>query len=128
MAFLEDYADDLYVDHIDGNKDNNHCTNLRMVSAKENADFYWNEQGGWQRWLEDVKKPRKAASKQSGVLWDKEKSKWFVRIRINGKKKFRGYFVNEKDAIDEARSMYEEIRKQYEVGHPYSGSGKSSTS
>jgi len=36
-AFLPDFLDKPQVNHIDGNKQNNHISNLEMVSAKENV-------------------------------------------------------------------------------------------
>ena len=36
MAWCEGYADDLTVDHIDGNTENNHADNLQWVSRAEN--------------------------------------------------------------------------------------------
>ena len=36
MAFLDSYSDSLQVNHKDGNKLNNHYTNLEMVTLQEN--------------------------------------------------------------------------------------------
>ena len=36
MTFLEDYTEDLYVDHKDNNKTNNNLSNLKMVTPSEN--------------------------------------------------------------------------------------------
>lgn len=38
QAFLEDYSEELEVDHIDTNKENNNLTNLRMCTRKENSN------------------------------------------------------------------------------------------
>ena len=37
MTFLEDYSEDLDVDHKDNNKTNNNLSNLRMATKSENA-------------------------------------------------------------------------------------------
>lgn len=37
MAFLDDYSEELQVNHIDGNKLNNSVDNLEMVTGKENV-------------------------------------------------------------------------------------------
>ncbi|WIT26276.1 hypothetical protein [Bacillus phage SPO1L3] len=37
LHFCEGYAEGLVVDHIDGDKNNNHCSNLRWVTQKANA-------------------------------------------------------------------------------------------
>ena len=36
MTFLEDYTEDLYVDHKDNNKTNNNLSNLRMATPRDN--------------------------------------------------------------------------------------------
>lgn len=38
LHFCEGYGEDLVVDHIDQNRDNNHCSNLRWISRKENSN------------------------------------------------------------------------------------------
>ena len=42
MYYLEDYSENLQVNHIDGNKLNNHYSNLEMVTNAENAKHGWN--------------------------------------------------------------------------------------
>lgn len=41
-AFLNTYSDKLQVNHIDGDKTNNHISNLEMVTASENMYHAWN--------------------------------------------------------------------------------------
>lgn len=38
--FLENYDDKLTIDHIDGNKKNNHISNLECVTIKENVNRF----------------------------------------------------------------------------------------
>lgn len=45
---------------------------------------------------------RNSSSKYKGVSFDKRRSKWEASIRVNGKKRFLGYFIDE----DEAAKMY----------------------
>lgn len=41
-AFLENYSEELQVNHIDGNKENNSVSNLEMVTASQNTYHAWN--------------------------------------------------------------------------------------
>ena len=77
QAYLDNYSDDLQVDHIDNVKTNNCLSNLRMVTSQQN---HFNR------------------SKAKGYYWNKEKKKWMAYICLNGKSKHLGYFVNEHDA------------------------------
>ena len=42
MYYLSNYSEDLQVNHIDGNKLNNHYSNLEMVTNAQNAKHGWN--------------------------------------------------------------------------------------
>jgi len=72
------------LDHIDGNKQNNHCTNLRQVTMRENVHFY--------------QKSRKSSSKYLGVSWNKSKKKWLACIYLDKKLRYLGYFNCELEA------------------------------
>jgi hypothetical protein len=48
-------------------------------------------------------------SKYLGVSWNKEKNKWVSQIRINGKKKFLGYFNCANKASDAYQDKLKEI-------------------
>jgi len=75
-TFLQDYSEDLEVDHIDRCKTNNSVNNLRMVNRSENQQNT------------DAK----------GYGWDSQKNKWRALIKINGKQIFLGYYHTEEDA------------------------------
>jgi hypothetical protein len=78
-AFLNLDIDDLtqQIDHIDGNKLNNHVDNLRIVSFLEN--------------MHNLTKAR-------GYYWNKRDNKWIAQICANGKSIHLGYFKLETDA------------------------------
>lgn len=87
QAWLPDYSEDLQVDHIDGNRSNNHPSNLRMVSNSEN------QRGR-------VNFPR-GSCKYRGVSLFKPSGKYVARICLNRKIMHLGYF---KKAIDAAKA------------------------
>ena len=72
------------LDHIDGDKTNNHHTNLRQVTHRENVQFY--------------QKSRKTSSKYLGVVWAKERKKWRSALHFEGRGRFLGYFTCELEA------------------------------
>ena len=76
QAYLDDYSEELQVDHIDTVKTNNCLSNLRMVTQQQNG-FNRNAKGYY-------------AHKQS--------KKWLAQIRLNGKQHYLGLFENEQDA------------------------------
>lgn len=72
------------VDHKDGDKLNNHPSNLRAATASENA-----------------MNKRKASNNTSGfkgVSFHKHSEKWRARIRYNGKSYSIGYYETAEDA------------------------------
>jgi vacuolar-type H+-ATPase catalytic subunit A/Vma1 len=90
MTFLDDYSEDLQVDHIDGCRINNQISNLRIVT---------NQQNQWNR------------TKAKGYYWDKIAEKWKSQIALNSKIKHLGYF----DTEAEARDSYLAAKKIYHI-------------
>lgn len=80
-GFLCDWDSKLEVDHIDGNRDNNHAENLRMVTKSQNARAYQKTSG---------------LSKFRGVGWDR--GAWRAQIRLGGPKIHIGRFKTEIEA------------------------------
>jgi hypothetical protein len=73
------------LDHISGDRDNNHPDNLRLSTTHENNRAF--------------KRVRKgASSKWRGVSWYKSVAKWRSDIRVDGKQKHQGCFTCEKEA------------------------------
>lgn len=72
------------LDHIDGNKVNNHHTNLRQVTQRENNQFY--------------RRSKKSSSKYLGVGWMKNIQKWRAKIIINAENRHLGLFNCEEEA------------------------------
>ena len=72
------------VDHIDFNRTNNHLTNLRLISNRENTN----------------QTHINSSSKYTGVCWNKSAKKWRSRIRINKKQIHLGYFTDELKAYE----------------------------
>ena len=87
MYYNGDILDGLFIDHINRIPDDNRIENLRLVTLQENQ---WNRS-------------------TKCCFWDKANKKWRASIRINGKKKYLGYFDNKVDANNaylEAKSKY----------------------
>jgi hypothetical protein len=82
------------VDHIDGDKKNNHIDNLRAATVSQNCAN------------KRLTKANKSGVK--GVSWSKKHNKWYACIRKNRINKNLGYFDNLNDAkefIGLARDM-----------------------
>lgn len=87
QAWLPDYSEDLQVDHIDGNRSNNHPSNLRMVTNSQNQ-------------MGRVNYPR-GSCKYRGVSLFKPSGKYVARICKDQKIMHLGYFQK---AIDAAKA------------------------
>ncbi len=82
--FLLNPPDNLEIDHIDGNRLNNQRSNLRFATSNQNKMN---------------RGPRKDnTSGYKGVSWHKQRSKWTVRIKANGKYLSLGLYDNKIDA------------------------------
>jgi hypothetical protein len=74
--------DNMVVDHIDGNKLNNHPDNLRLTSCRQN--------------LQNTHKHR--AGKLPGTTYRKDRNKWHSRIRIGKTLIHLGSYNTEEEA------------------------------
>ena len=85
---------DRQIDHIDQNPQNNHISNLRIVTDAENK----------------LNLPMRKTNKSGhrGVHWDKNRKKWFAQIQRNKKTTALGRFDNLEDAV-KARKKAEAI-------------------
>jgi hypothetical protein len=90
MIFLENYSEDLQIDHINGDRLNNKLENLRIVTHQQNQ---WNR------------------TKAKGYSWNKNEEKWRAYIRIDCKLKYLGSF----DTEAEAREAYLKAKKIYHI-------------
>ena len=70
---------DLVVNHKDFDRNNNHASNLEVVTHRVNCN----------------KKHINSSSKYTGVSWNKERSKWVATIHVDGKSKGLGKFNSE---------------------------------
>jgi hypothetical protein len=82
------------IDHIDCNKINNHYTNLRWTTSRQN--------------IRNILKRDGALSKYLGVSYDKQNQKWKAQIRINKKQKHIGNFDTEEEAYQAFRDAVAE--------------------
>lgn len=83
-AFLNhnDFGKVLVINHINFIRNDNRVENLEIVTSRENGN----------------RKHIKSTSVYVGVHWYKKSKKWQAQIRIKGKLKHLGLFVNEIDA------------------------------
>ena len=90
QTYLDNYSEDLQVDHINGCRINNNISNLRMVTCQQN---HFNR------------------TTAKGYSWDKNKEKWQAHIRIDYRLKHLGCF----DTEAEARDAYLAAKKIFHV-------------
>ena len=83
-AFLENPEEKRCVDHIDGNRTNNNCENLRYATHSENSM--------------NQRIQTNTSSRYKGVCLDKRRNKWMARINTISETVFLGYFANEREA------------------------------
>lgn len=84
-----------HIDHIDGNGLNNKVENLREATHKENC--------------RNIKVSSANTSGYTGVYLDKKRNKFVSQIKVDGKHKYLGSFLN----IDDALNARIKAEKQY---------------
>ena len=82
--------DELFIDHINGIRNDNRIENLRLVTAQENQFNI---------------------TTAKGYCWDKNRGKFKSNITINGKTKHLGMFTNKEDA----RNAYLSAKKELHI-------------
>jgi len=73
------------IDHRDGDVTNNRFSNLRHGSGGANE--------------RNSKLRKDSTSGAVGVVWNKRKGRWMAHIRVEGRQRYLGYFVNLEEAI-----------------------------
>ncbi len=74
----------LVVNHINFNKEDNRLKNLEVVTIRENSN----------------QKHIKSSSIYTGISFCKNRNKWISAIKLNGNKKYLGFFDCEKEASE----------------------------
>ena len=85
----------VYSYKLESNKINNHITNLRYATNSENG------------MNKSMRKDN--TSGVTGISWHKQRNKWRVQIKLNGKGKHIGYFNN----LEDAKTTREYVVSQY---------------
>jgi hypothetical protein len=88
--------DHLFVDHINHDGLDNRKANLRLATPRQNS-------------YNRIHFRKSQSSKYTGVIWQKQRKKWMVKIRYNSKDKFIGYFKEE----IHAGKAYDKAAKKY---------------
>ena len=83
------------IDHKNGDGTDNRIENLRVATPSQNQ---WNK-----------RKPKNNKSGFKGVSWNIRAKKWQVFIRVNGKNKALGQYVD----IEKAAKAYEDFAKKH---------------
>ena len=83
-----------FVDHIDGNKDNNKIENLRAATQSEN--------------LHNSKRNKRSTTGHKGVKWSKQKQKFIGIVRSN----YKEYYAGAYNTIEEAAKATIELRNK----------------
>lgn len=82
-------GDGLVADHIDRDRLNCRRANLRAVPAAANT--------------QNIGAAPDSTSPHRGVSWDKDRGKWKVQIRVNGRNRYFGRFDSESEAAEHAK-------------------------
>jgi hypothetical protein len=92
-AVINGTAQGFLTDHINHNRLDNRCSNLRTATPRQNS--------------QNTRKHKQTSSRFKGVTWHKENCKWKAAIGINGENRYLGCF----DSEEEAAEAYNKVGK-----------------
>lgn len=75
-----------YIDHINGNKQDNRIENLRPATSQQNG--------------QNIAVNKRNTSGFKGITLDKRVNRWSAKLRYNGKRKALGYFPTKELAAE----------------------------
>jgi hypothetical protein len=84
----------LFIDHVNGRKDDNRIENLRLATHAEN--------------LRNRGATKNSKTGVKGVSWRKDTQKYQAKIKVNGVKKHLGYY----NTLEEAAAAYNTAAKK----------------
>lgn len=87
------------IDHIDNNSLNNHPENIRESDVSGNTC--------------NSKISKNNTSGTKGLLWNKKKEEWEIRIWLNGKNYYFGHFKNKQEAIKVAIESRKKLHGEF---------------
>ncbi|MFJ2480735.1 HNH endonuclease [Pseudomonas sp. NPDC087598] len=95
--------EDMQVDHINGVRDDNRWTNLRLVTHAENQAY---------RLASGREQSARGISGVRGVYWHGGKGKWIVTVRADKKSHFGGYHASVESAALAATVLRNQIQEE----------------
>ena len=99
FVYMFDRMPSIFVDHINGQVNDNRLSNLRECDTFQNRH--------------NSKLYSSNTSEIKGVSWQKDKKRWLARVRVNNKIVFLGYFTNKEDASIIVKKKREELHKDF---------------
>lgn len=111
--FIDNYSDDLTINHMDFNKSNNHISNLEVITASENVMHF----------VINKRKP-KTSSRHLGVTYHLQIKKWTARVNVNGKRYSVGTYNTEWEAVQAREKFLSGVNTNLKIGKGSSNKGK----